>query len=342
MGAFDGLKNFYNRFVAPSPAKKLPDLYLPSERLPLLNVLETLLEPKIEPRQPHDDVNELLAESHIARAVFDRQVLPLLTDVLSAQRPVLGPVKNPDRAEAKVAGKLQIDQELIDSYRASGKIHFGWNCDYTRSMQTVGMMQFIQRASDIFQGRGIVSISKADGSKPVNIVILDVENGFIEEPGHKPNLMRINLKLAIPIELKDGTQTFHVLEHKILLKASLQNEKDGCAAWSELRALTEKASQLSIAFDRAATDSDEASTLLQEFEEVSSLQDKWADKRAEINARDYRIKGIDALMGYTSASQSGSVRGISWTFTPLEDVVAQLKAEQNQKSVPRFSHRNPV
>lgn len=341
MGVFSGLMDFLSR-VAPLPTKKLPDLYLPSNRLSLFDVLKSLLEPKIEPRQPHDDVNELLAESHIARAVFDKQILPLLTNILSAQRPVIGPAKKTDRAEAKVAGKLQIDQELIDSYRASGQIHYGLNCDYTRSMQTVGIMHFIQRASDIFQGRGIVTIDKADGSKPINIVILDVENGFIEELGHKPNLMRINLKLAIPIELKDGTQTFHVLEHKILLKASLQNEKEGCAAWSELRALNERVSQLGIAFDRAAANSDEASTLLQEFGDVSSLQDKWVDKRAEINARDYKIKGIDALIGYTSKSKSGSVRGISWTFTPLEDVVAQLKAEQHQKSAPQVSHRNPV
>lgn len=341
MEELKGLVSFLNR-VAPLPAKKLPELYYPSNRLPIFDVLKSLLNPRIEPRQPHDDVNELLAESHIARAVFDKQVLPLLTDILSANRQTIGPAKKADRAETKVAGKLQIDQELIDSYKTSGKIHFGLNCDYTRSMQTVGMMGFIQRSSDIFQGRGIVTINKEGGSKPINIVILDVENGFIEEPSHKPNLMRINLKLAIPIELKDGTQTFHVLEHKILLKASLQNEKDGCVAWSELRALNERASQLGIAFDRAAADSDEALTLLNEFDRVSSLQDKSADRRAEINARDYRIKGIDALIGYTPESQSGSVRGLSWTFTPLKDVVAQLKAEQHQKSVPQVSHRNLV
>lgn len=331
MGNFSERPSIYSE-LATSPLDKR--LVLESQRLSILEVLKHLQKPETEPRQPHDSFDGLVTEAHIAEKVFDTQILPALTAILSARRAQHGPEKKYERVKDKVAKKVGIEQARLDEYKASGRIHFGQNCDYTRSMQTVGTMTFIQRATDMFQERGIVTINKGDGSKPLNIVVLDVENGFVEEVGHKPNLMRINLKLAVPISLKDGTETFHVLEHKIFLKASLKNEMDGTAVWQECRELDKREQRLTDAFCSAASNSPESKALLTEFEQVSAQKTEASKRRAEINARDFKIKGIGALIGYTPESKTGSVRGMSWTFTPLDEVVVQMAAQKRNTLVP--------
>ncbi len=329
------LSEFLRR-TSVEPIRYLPNVHTPSNRLSLLEVLKKLTSLNVEPRQPHDCLNELVTESHIARTIFDRQILPLLTDFLSARRPVLGPEKNPGRVEDKVASKLKIAPAQLDSYKASGEIHFGMNCDFSRSMQPVGTMNFIQRASDAFQGRGMLTLSRNDGSSPIQIYILDVENGFIKEVSHKPNLMRINLKLAVPIILKNGTETFHVLEHKILLKASLQNEKDGCAAWAEYRELEKLEGHLEAAFNRASQDSPESNDLLTKWVQVTERAAESAQRRAVINARDFQIAGITSLVGYKpDTEKSGVVRrdlsDISWAFIPLDEVISQMSTQLANK-----------
>lgn len=304
-------------------ARQLPQIICPAHPLTLEEILISLQEGKTQPRQPHDFIDDLGSESQIAKAVFRSTILPILKDILASGRIINGPEKNLDRAADKIASKLDLDIEHIQEYKASGDIHYGLNCDYIRDSQLVGGMHFIRRASDLFQGPGVLRISK-DGAQPVDIFILDVENGFVEEVAHKPKLKRINLKLAVPISLADGTQTFHVLEHKIYLKASQQNEIAGTKAWGYLRALQKQENLLQAAFDQVAGNSPEAASLLNEFMEVAAQKEAMAKYREEINARDESIKGIHDLTGYKPETTEGKVRDLTWGFTPLQTVVADI------------------
>ncbi|MBL8640944.1 MAG: hypothetical protein JNL76_02390 [Alphaproteobacteria bacterium] len=308
---------------ASQDARQLPEIICPTNRLTLEEVLISLQEGKTEPRQPHDFIDGLGSESQIAKAVFRSTILPVLKDILASHIIKDGPKKNPERVADKVAGKLDLDIDHIQEYKASGDIHYGLNCDYIRDSQLVGGMNFIRRASDLFQGPGVLRLSK-NGGQPVDIFILDVENGFVEEVAHKPKLKRINLKLAIPISLADGTRTFHVLEHKIYLKASQQNESEGTRAWGDLRTLQKQENLLQAAFDQVAGNSPEAASLLNEFMEVAAQKEAMAKYRKEINARDESIKGIHALTGYKPETTEGKVRDLTWGFTPLQTVVADI------------------
>jgi len=149
-----------------------------------------------EPQQPLANGRALLADAELAADVM-KQVGTALAEMTGGTY-LRGPAKDLERAEAKAKIKNKTSERAID---------LSYNYDYARFCIPLRNNNQIRHAIDIFHSPGTIRL--ANGLK---LHVLDVDNTFIKENPKKPGLRNLDLKIAVPITLKDGTDSYHIVE----------------------------------------------------------------------------------------------------------------------------------
>lgn len=256
------------------------------------------------PQNPHNDPEILKAEACLANDVFNAYMRPALRMAIGAPHYIEGPEKKIERAAKKKAA-------------------FGDNCDWARHSNLLKDMNSARIASDILSERGVLTLKDPAGL-PINIYIVDTDNTFIEPSKKKPGLRMMNTKFLIPIPLKDGESTYHVLELRSYLAKSAESYERSEEEYKKFREADSFANAFSLA---AQTTSDENSVkrLTKDFNKARAEATTHLALRTEINERDAEKNGANILIGYTPNRETIAAK--KYTFTNFMDYLTNNQPE---------------
>lgn len=265
-----------------SAAKPTPNNYdgihqLPLNRRTIVDALHDATEGS-KPRNPHSDPDKLKAEALIANAVFDEYIRPALRTAIGAPHYIEGPEKDVLRAKTK-------------------KGDLARNCDWARHANLLNNMSMAKTATDMLSRRGVLRLNSPSTGHPIDLVIVDADNTFINDDPNKPGLRMIDTKILVPIDLASGEQTYHILELRTYLAASVPQYEKSEIAYKQYR----EKSCLVQAFERAITETTDAAlqTSLSKAESRAANKASAAkDLRDRINIEDSNRNDANTLIGY--------------------------------------------
>ena len=252
------------------------------------------------PQNPHNDPELLKAEALIANSIFDQYVRPTLRTAIGAPHYIEGPAKDVSRAKIK-KGRL------------------GDNCDWARHSNLLNNMRMVALTSDMLSNRGVLTL-KTTENLPINLYIVDTDNTFISEDPKKLGLRMINTKFLIPITLRGGEESYHILELRSYLAAS-------DATYQE---------SFSLAISRASPfDGAVQKRLRVSWGQANATAENALLKRTELNQQDAERNGANALFGYTPLPPAPHAK---WSFMTYETYMERAYASKNGFATPTPIH----
>ena len=267
---------------------------IPPERRRLSDVFRDCAN-GLPPRQPHADGDLLITEAFIAQENL-RKIGSYIKAMLGCGFE-LGPAKDLDRAKEKSRAKLTKDTES-DSTPSDAEARkedgLERNCDFSRARGLLNGTERIKKAIDLFGQRGPVTLK--NGNKSLTLHVVDVDNSFSDPNPKKANLRNLDIKLAVPITLQDGSETYHICEiqfiHKGAKKAYAQSEECYKAARREMVRMQ----YLENAMDMCTPES--VKMLEKNWYSAQSSHAKNMEQRRALNRGVVDKYGLDDLIGY--------------------------------------------
>lgn len=229
------------------------------------------------PRQPHANGELLITEAFIAQESLEK-IGKLLRTEMKGQFEI-GPAKDLGRAMAKTKEKGDL----------------ALNCDFSRARVLLKDLNQIKKAIDIFGRPGEATLGK--GADAMTLNILDVDNTFSKPSAKKPGLCNLDVKIALPITLDTGEESYHICEVQFLHKGTKAVYEKSHKVYEEARSELIRRQYFENAMDMAGCP-----------ETVRNLEKKWhasdkkyndlMQKRGALNTEIAAKLGLDTLRGY--------------------------------------------
>jgi hypothetical protein len=229
------------------------------------------------PRQPHNDGDLLIAEAFIAQETLKKIGRLVNSDLHGIFE--IGPEKDLARAKAKT--KERGDLAL--------------NCDFSRARVLLRDVEQIKKAIDLFGQTGLTRLGKGDKAIEVNIV--DVDNTFSRPSPKKPGLCNLDVKIALPITLDTGEESYHICEVQFLHKGTKATYKKSHEIYEEARSELIRRQFIENAMDMAGCP-ETAKNLEKRWHKADKLYNELMQKREDLNTGIAEKLGLNALRGY--------------------------------------------
>lgn len=229
------------------------------------------------PKQPHADGDLLIAEAFIAQETL-KKIGSHIRSQLQGNFEV-GPEKDLARAKAKT--KERGDLAL--------------NCDFSRARVLLKDIAQIRKAIDLFGQSGPVSLGKE--GKSVEFHIVDVDNTFTRPNPKKPGLCNLDVKIAFPITLHNGEESYHVCEVQFLHKGAKSVYDKSHKIYEEARSELIRRQFIENAMDMAACP-ETARNLEKRWKKADQLYTSLMQQRSDLNTGIADKLGLNALAGY--------------------------------------------
>ncbi len=269
------------------------------------------------PVQPHADTKLLQAEAALAREVFMQVIKPALRAALHAPQYKVGPEKDVGRVLKK---KGSPDE----------------NCDWARFANLVNNMDMAKTSSDMLSRRGLLTLVGVDGQQ-VNIYIVDSDNTFTNPSKKKPGLRNIDTKMLVSLTLKNGEETYHILEMHTILAASADAFRQSHKKYEIYRQQDDYAKT----FARAVTLTNDGECLRSMFKRAASARrkaDEALEARTHINLADEQRNSTHTLTGYVPTKNSGK----GWSFTSFDELMKMHEAPPPAAQPRRLTTTGPA
>ncbi len=268
------------------------------------------------PQNPHNDPELLKAEALIANSIFDQYVRPTLRIAIGAPHYIEGPVKDVSRAITK-------------------KGRPGDNCDWARHSNLLNNMRMVALTSDMLSKRGVLTL-KTTENLPINLYIVDTDNTFIAEDPKKLGLRMINTKFLIPIRIKDGEESYHILELRSYLATSEATYHASEEAYKAYRDATSLSQSYLLAISQASpSDGAVQKRLTLHWAQANATAENALLKRTDLNKQDAERNGANALFGYTPRPPAPHAK---WSLMTYETYMAKAYSNKDGFSSPAPIH----
>jgi hypothetical protein len=268
------------------------------------------------PQNPHNDPELLKAEALIANSIFDQYVRHSLRIAIGAPHYIEGPAKDVGRAITK-------------------KGRPGDNCDWARHSNLLNNMRMVALASDMLSKRGVVTL-KTTENLPINLYIVDTDNTFIAEDPKKLGLRMINTKFLIPITLRGGEETYHILELRSYLAASEATYQASEEAYKTYRDATSLSTSYALALSQVSPfDGAVQKRLALSWAQANTNAENALLKRTILNQQDAERNGANALFGHTPLPPAPNAK---WSLMTYETYMARAYANKDDYSTPAPIH----
>lgn len=260
------------------------------------------------PQNPHNDPELLKAEALIANDMFNHYIRPNLRRAIGAPHYVTGPEKNIGRAMIKKNGKA------------------GDNCDWARHSNLLNNLGMAALTSDMLSNRGVLTLRTTENLL-IDLFIVDADNTFIKEDPKKLGLRMINTKFLIPIVIKDGVETYHILELRSYLASSEDAYQKSEAEYQKYRS----AFSLKSSYDRALTlisptDGAAQKRLRLAWSQAETNAENALLRRTKLNMQDAERNGANALLGYVPRPPSSNA---SWSLMTYDEYMLKVYTEKD-------------
>lgn len=240
------------------------------------------------PRQPHAEGDLLIAEAFIAQETL-KKIGALIRNAMQGSFEV-GPEKDLARAKAKT--------------RERGDLSL--NCDFSRARVLLRDITQIKKAIDLFGRTGPVTLGK--DSKAVDFTIVDVDNTFSRPSPKKPGLCNLDVKIALPITLENGEESYHICELQFLHKGTKAVYDKSHAIYEEARSELIRRQYIENAMDMAGC-AETARNLEKRWKKADKNYADLMQKREDLNVGIARKLGLDTLRGYQPCN-SGTAKSL--------------------------------
>lgn len=235
------------------------------------------------PRQPHADGDLLIAEAFIAQESLQK-IGKLVRSQLNGIFEI-GPEKDLARAKAKT--KERGDLAL--------------NCDFSRARVLLRDVEQIKKAIDIFGQAGRATLGKGD--KAIDLHIVDVDNTFSRPSPKKPGLCNLDVKIALPITLESGEESYHICEIQFLHKGTKAVYNKSHEIYEEARSELLRRQFIENAMDLAGCP-ETAKNLEKRWHKADNLYNELMQKREALNTGIAEKLGLNALRGYQPCNKN--------------------------------------
>jgi hypothetical protein len=235
------------------------------------------------PRQPHNDGNLLIAEAFIAQETL-KKIGRLVNSDLNGIFEI-GPEKDLARAKAKT--------------RERGDLAL--NCDFSRARVLLRDVEQIKKAIDLFGQPGPTTLGKGDKGIALNVV--DVDNTFSRPSPKKPGLCNLDVKIALPITLDNGEESYHICEIQFLHKGTKAVYKKSHEIYEEARSELIRRQYIENAMDLAGCP-ETAKSLEKRWYKADKLYGELMQKREDLNTGIAEKLGLNALRGYQPCNKN--------------------------------------
>ncbi len=260
---------------------------IPAPRRSLSEVFQSVAS-GAPPQQPHADGDLLIAEAFIAQESL-KKIGALLRASMQGSFEI-GPEKDLARAKAKT--------------RERGDLAL--NCDFSRARMLLRDVEQIKKAIDLFGQAGPVTLGK--GSKAIEFTIVDVDNTFSRPSPKKPGLCNLDVKIALPITLENGEDSYHICELQFLHKGTKAVYDKSHAIYEEARSELIRRQYIENAMDMAGCP-ETARNLEKRWKKADKSYADLMQKREDLNVGIARKLGLDTLRGYQPCN-SGTAKSL--------------------------------
>ena len=226
------------------------------------------------PKQPHADGDLLIAEAFIAQETL-RKIGAQIRDQLQGQFEV-GPEKDLARAKAKT--------------RERGDLAL--NCDFSRARVLLKDVPQIRKAIELFGKKGPVTLGKA--GRAVDFHIVDVDNTFTHPSPKKPGLCNLDVKIAFPITLESGEESYHICEVQFLHKGTRATYDKSHKIYEQARSELIRRQFIENAMELAGCP-ETAKSLEKRWKKADRLYTELMQKREELNTGIAQKLGLNVL-----------------------------------------------
>lgn len=240
------------------------------------------------PKQPHADGDLLIAEAFIAQETLKKIGILIRAQMQGSFE--IGPEKDLARAKAKT--------------RERGDLAL--NCDFSRARVLLRDNAQIKKAIDLFGQAGPVTLGK--GSKAIEFTIVDVDNTFSRPSAKKPGLCNLDVKIALPITLENGEESYHICELQFLHKGTKATYDKSHAIYEEARSELIRRQYIENAMDMAGCP-ETSRNLEKRWKKADKNYGDLMQKREDLNTGIARKLSLDTLRGYQPCD-SGIVKSL--------------------------------
>lgn len=239
------------------------------------------------PKQPHADGDLLIAEAFIAQETLDK-IGAQIRNQLKGQFEI-GPEKDLARAKAKT--------------RERGDLAL--NCDFSRARVLLRDLPQIQKAIDLFGKTGPVTLGNT--AKAVDFHIVDVDNTFTRPSPKKPGLCNLDVKIAFPITLENGENSYHICEIQFLHKGTRATYDKSHKIYEQARSELIRRQFIENAMEMVGCP-ETVRNLEKRWKKADKLYSELMQEREELNIGIARKLGLDTLAGNDTPDAAPAVK----------------------------------
>lgn len=239
-----------------------------------LSALFNALAAGAPPRQPHAEGDLLIAEAFIAQETLEK-IGAQIRNQLKGQFQI-GPEKDLARAKAKT--------------RERGDLAL--NCDFSRARVLLRDLPQIRKAIELFGKTGPVTLG--DNARAVGFHIVDVDNTFSRPSPKKPGLCNLDVKIAFPITLENGEESYHICEIQFLHKGTRAIYDKSHKIYEQARSELIRRQFIENAMEMVGC-AETLRNLEKRWKKADTLYNELMQQREDLNTGIARKLGLDTL-----------------------------------------------